>query len=394
MATLSLVVRGYRRADGTYQVAVSLSHKSCTCYIATGVYVSSPSHLVGSLLRCEENHVEKSRRLRELLEQYKEALLQLGCVKQYTCAQLRDIMTSYTMSKQVTLTQVADERCAQCKPTTATVVRGAIKRWLMYTCDMQVAHITPTTIQKFSAFLQNNTHYSNDTVSITLRTIKSLINYAVKNQYVSYQVHPFINTPIPRGVVRELPLTLDDIQTIRQYKPAGKQETIAKDFFFLTFYLGGINVSDILELRYFSGRRFVKYVRKKTSGTTHSVNEVTLPLISEANIILDKYSDEQGARLDYSYTSANLAHYISMCVRKLMRKIFPNKRIVLYSARKAFAQFALDLGFSDNVINYCLGHSNNSRGIIAYYNKIRVEQAGRCLQAVADYISSKPRSSL
>ena len=388
MATLSLVVKPYKRADNTYQIAVSLSHKSSTCYIATGIYVTDPKHLVGSLLRCEKNHIEKSRRLGELLEQYKEALLQLGNIKQYTCAQLKDIMTSYTTTKQITLTQVADERCSQCKPATATVIRGAIKRWQMYTCDMQVAHITPATIQKFSAFLQN-TQYSNDTVSITLRTIKSLINYAIKNQYVSYQVHPFINISLPQSRVRELPLTLDDIETIRKYKPVGKQETLAKDFFFLTFYLGGINVSDILSLDYHKGDQTVKYIRQKTSGTTQHANEVVLPVTDYARTILDKYTCKQGLRFDYNYTRANLAHYISSCVRKLMRKIFSDKRIVLYSARKGFAQFALDLEFSDNIVNYCLGHANSSRGIIAYYNKVRIEQAGKCLQAVADFINKK-----
>lgn len=389
MATLSLVVKPYKRADNTYQIAVSLSHKSSTCYIATGIYVTDPKHLIGSLLRCEKNHIEKSRRLGELLEQYKEALLQLGSVKQYTCAQLKDIMTSHTTVKQITLTQVADERSTQCKPTTATVIRGAVKRWQMYTCDMQVAHITPAIIQKFSAFLQNNTHYSNDTVSITLRTIKSLINYAIKNQYVSYQVHPFINTSLPQGRVRELPITLDDIQTIRKYKAVCKQDMLAQDFFLLTFYLGGINVSDILSLDYHKGDQIVKYIRQKTAGTTQHANEVVLPVIAQAKKILDKYATHQGLRFRYNYTRTNLAHYISLCVRKLMRKIGLNKRIVLYSARKGFAQFALDLGFSDNIVNYCLGHSNSSRGIIAYYNKVRVEQAGKCLQAVADYINNK-----
>lgn len=387
MASLSLTVKPYKRADGTYQVAVALSHHSVTCYIATGIYVTDPQHLVGSLLRCERDHINKSMRLGATLERYRDVLLELGDIKRYTCVQLKDIMLSHCAEKRITLCGVAEERKAQCRPATATVIAGAIKRWLMYSCDVEVAHLTPNLIRDFCAFLQNNTRYSVDTVSITLRTIKSLVNYAIKNQYVSYKVHPFVNTVAPRGRVRELPLTLDDIKTIRDYAPVGKQEALAKDFFFLTLFLGGMNVGDIVNLDYRKGDETVRYVRRKTSGTTLTTQEVVLPVIQEAREILDKYTDERGVwRLGYRFTAANLAHYISANVRKLMDKIGMNKRIVLYSARKGFAQFALDLGYSDNIINYCLGHSNSSRGIISYYNKVRVEQARQCLEAVAKYI--------
>ena len=84
MATLSLTVKPYKRADGTYQVAVALSHRSVTCYIATGVYVTDPKHLVGSLLRCERDHINKSMRLGATLERYRDVLLELGDIRRYT----------------------------------------------------------------------------------------------------------------------------------------------------------------------------------------------------------------------------------------------------------------------------------------------------------------------
>ena len=40
----------------------------------------------------------------------------------------------------------------------------------------------------------------------------------------------------------------------------------------------------------------------------------------------------------------------------------------------------------DSVINYCLGHSDRSKGVIRYYTKIRSRQASICIKRVCDYV--------
>lgn len=60
--------------------------------------------------------------------------------------------------------------------------------------------------------------------------------------------------------------------------------------------------------------------------------------------------------------------------------------MVYYSARKTFAQLASELGIPDGVIDYCLGHSDKSRGVIRYYAKVREKQAEIAVNWVIDYV--------
>lgn len=49
------------------------------------------------------------------------------------------------------------------------------------------------------------------------------------------------------------------------------------------------------------------------------------------------------------------------------------------------AQFASEFGISDGVIDYCLGHSDKSRGVIRFYTKVRQKQAEIAIARVIGY---------
>ena len=59
-----------------------------------------------------------------------------------------------------------------------------------------------------------------------------------------------------------------------------------------------------------------------------------------------------------------------------------------YSARKSFAQYASELGIPDNIIDYCLGHSDNKRGVIRFYTKVKKQQADAAIEKVIDYVNN------
>ena len=75
--------------------------------------------------------------------------------------------------------------------------------------------------------------------------------------------------------------------------------------------------------------------------------------------------------LGYSYTYSNLQKYINLCMRELKDRLGIKQTLCFYSARKTFAQFASELGIPDGVIDYCLGHSDKSKGIIRFYTKVK-----------------------
>ena len=92
-------------------------------------------------------------------------------------------------------------------------------------------------------------------------------------------------------------------------------------------------------------------------------------------------------RLDFGYkfTYSNFSRYISRSLVSLAEELSINQKIVYYSAHKTFAQFASELGIPDGVIDYCLGHSDKSRG---NYTKVKQKQAEIAINRVIDYVNN------
>lgn len=78
-------------------------------------------------------------------------------------------------------------------------------------------------------------------------------------------------------------------------------------------------------------------------------------------------------------------------MRLLQEHLGIKQRICFYSARKTFAQFSYELGIPDGVIDYCLGHSTRSKGIIRYYTRTKQSQAEIAVNRVIDYTQNPDR---
>ena len=88
----------------------------------------------------------------------------------------------------------------------------------------------------------------------------------------------------------------------------------------------------------------------------------------------------------YKFSYQNFYRYLTRSLNSLSLKLGIKEKLVYYSARKSFAQYASEIGIPDSVINYCLGHSDKSRGVIRYYTKIRQKQAEFAINRVIDYV--------
>lgn len=133
----------------------------------------------------------------------------------------------------------------------------------------------------------------------------------------------------------------------------------------------------------------LSFGRTKTANTKTGNVDITIPIHEEARKIIDKYITSKGILdLSYSYTYHNLQRYINLCIKTLQEHLRIEQNLCFYSARKTFAQFASDLGIPDNVIDYCLGHSTKSKGIIRFYTKVKQRQAEIAISRVIDYTNN------
>ena len=117
--------------------------------------------------------------------------------------------------------------------------------------------------------------------------------------------------------------------------------------------------------------------------------EIKIKIPEEAQKIIDTWINKRTGKLEFGYKFSykNFSRYISRSLASLTKSLGINEKVVYYSARKSFAQYASELGIPDNIIDYCLGHSDNKRGVIRFYTKVKKQQADAAIEKVIDYVN-------
>ena len=210
------------------------------------------------------------------------------------------------------------------------------------------------------------------TNSMMMRNTKTVINRGVKKRVVSYEVHPFVNFQISAAPVRQVDLPLEVFNRLRLAEPTEKRFRMARDLFCLSFYLGGINLVDLMQID-FRGVDVLEYVRTKSRSTTHGQNVVSFAIPEPAKEIVKRWMNRNTGRLDFGYkfSYSNFSRYLSRLLDSFARSLGITEKVVYYSARKSFAEYASEIGIPDGVIDYCLGHSDKSKGVLRYYTRVR-----------------------
>lgn len=205
---------------------------------------------------------------------------------------------------------------------------------------------------------------------------------------MKYEEHPFLNYSISSSPIRELDIDIDTLNKIRLAKPKEKRLRVAQDLFLLSFYLGGINLIDLLSIDFQKDK--IEYVRTKSRNTTQGIRTISFSIPKEAKEISIKWMDKKTGRLDfgYKYSYPNFSRYLSRSLDKLVKSLGITEKVIFYSARKSFAQYASEIGIPDGVIDYCLGHSDKSKGVIRYYTKVKQQQADIAISRVIDYVNN------
>lgn len=218
---------------------------------------------------------------------------------------------------------------------------------------------------------------------------RTIINRGIKRQLVKYDVHPFLNYSISASKVREVDLSIETFNKIRLAHPDERKLRVAHDLFCLSFYLGGINLIDLLQVN-FKGTDTLEYVRVKTRNTVVGTRTISFSIPEPAKVIIDRWMNRNTGRLDFGYKFSypNFSRYITRSLTTLSKNLGITEKVVYYSARKSFAQYASEIGIPDGIIDYCLGHSDKSKGVIRYYTKVRQKQADMAISRVIDYVNN------
>lgn len=396
MATLKLTIfKAKVLKNGKHKIRIALCHKGETCYILTRYLIDSENQFKNGLIQKRPDASMMNMHLRSLLNAYQEKLNEVQNQSMYTCRQLKDIIsrnvrTSESSTFKSISTEYIKELILDGRDKYASIIRLSEKYFCEFLRgDIALMDITPELIAGFSKFLKRNKCLSVATEGTVMRHIKVIINQGVKRRMVNYSVHPFIDYIIPASPVREIDISLEAFNRIRLATPKEKKYHVAHDLFCLSFYLGGINLIDLLQID-FRDTEVLEYVRTKTKNTAIGTRTISFTIPEEAKGIIKEWMNKNTGRLDFGYKFSypNFSRYLTRSLASLAKKLGITEKVVYYSARKSFAQYASEIGIPDGIIDYCLGHSDKSKGVIRYYTKVRQKQADMAISRVIDYVNN------
>lgn len=217
-----------------------------------------------------------------------------------------------------------------------------------------------------------------NTISIHMRNIRAVFNHLIDMGDIEIDCYPFRKFKVKSEETRKRSLTLAQLRSIRDTKE-GPMKRYA-DLFMLTFYLCGINIIDLCNLKEVTPDGRIEYRRSKT-GRLYSIK-----VEPEAMAIIKRYRGKSHLIDILDRRKEKNAHKSFMIrMNKYLKTIIPG--ISTYWGRHSWATIAAELETPNETIAAALGHSFGSSTTAIYinFNQKKVDDANR---AVIDYINS------
>ncbi len=372
---------------GRHKVRISVAHNGETRYIVTDITIDSIKEFKnGSIVKRPDAAILNTK-LRGLLQRYQGVIDDLAYTNGLTCPELVYQIKNAGNYKHRTIFSIYEEymKNAHIKPGT---YKGYVNIWKTISGHlsekMLVENITHGTILGLDKYLRDR-GLKPTTVRNYLVFLMVLLNYAKRCGYVQFRVDPFAGYELPKMEVRQSWLSVDEVRKIRDIESVKPNIVKCRDLFMLSYYLGGINMIDMLNINFNEQTEIIHYVRTKTENRPKMNKFVEFRIPDEAQKIIARYKGADGYISVTEFQRKSNCHYFFDVNMPKLAEITGIKQLIFYSARKSFSQHAFDLGISESVIDYILGHRVDKGGTSLYaYISVTPEKATNAVRQVLD----------
>ena len=382
---MKLSIQLKRKDDCEYYVYIGLSHQTSRTLIATP-YTISAEYVKGGKIINRAKYAEIYNK--ELLK-YEEKLAKIVAPEQLDIKTIKDILTSSAAEREdvVEFFSNAEQIITKMKqhPTKARSAyvyhyclqsfKKYVKRDKLYTFEMNrklMQGYIDKMIEKGKAA---------STINNTITCVKLLFN-RLKDEYNDYDLgilniknDPFRKLQLPQMTSDSghKALSVEELRQIMSFRFVGhkrKEKTFAKglDYFMLSFYLLGINPTDMYHLQKSqmqNGR--ITYSRRKTQRRVGG-SEISIPVCAEAAEIIERHKGKGDFLLDMHDQHTRVEAAVGMMARvlkavhSLLEMKIDKDNFTWYSARHTWASIAAnDCHFSDAEVARALNHQSEHK---------------------------------
>ncbi len=221
----------------------------------------------------------------------------------------------------------------------------------------------------FEQHLRDNGNKVN-TIGIHMRNVRAVFNHLIDMGDIEQESYPFRKYKVRHEETAKRSLLIEQLRTVRD-TPEGPMRRYA-DIFLLLFYLLGINLIDLCNLKEITPDGRIEYRRSKT-GRVFSVK-----VEPEALEIINRYRG-RSYLLDILDRRKEKAAHKSFTSRmnKYLKRMVPG--ISSHWAKHSWATVAAELEIPIETISAALGHKVGSGTTAIYikFNQRKVDEANR-----------------
>lgn len=238
--------------------------------------------------------------------------------------------------------------------------------------------ITPDWLKDYEYYMTEIKGRSLTTVSMYLRALRAIFNKAIDEKEIEKDYYPFgkrkYQVPATKNVKKAL--SKDQLKVLFHSQPETPDQEKAKDFWFFSYACNGMNIKDIVLLKYKDiqdGK--IEFYRAKTRITSKAnLKPITAYLNDFTRGIIEKYGNpnKQAETLVFDIISndvtpleqqariKNFTRFLNQHLKKLCKANDLPGQISTYWARHSFATNAIRGGATMEFIQESLGHGDLS----------------------------------
>ena len=232
-------------------------------------------------------------------------------------------------------------------------------------------------------------------IQTDIQILKFVFNRAIEDEITDK--FPFRGVSVKKEQTKKRCLSLEQLRAIRDFKLTGKK-AMYRDCFMLSFYLIGINISDLLFLPKTSlknGR--IIYKRNKT-GKLYDIKvepeamEIIARHKSRKKDRLLSFLEEGDATITNTFAN-NLTRHLRTIGEKERHSYYVTvhpieEGITSYWSRHTWATMASELDIPMEVIGRSLGHSIWDNAVTSTYIKYDTKKIDEANRKVIDYLNA------
>jgi integrase len=261
------------------------------------------------------------------------------------------------------------------KISTRNIYNEAKNSFKNFKSKVSLVDVTSEFLEKYEASMLESGK-SITTISMYIRTLRAIYNEAIDDGIIDRKYYPFgrkkFQPKAPKNIKKAL--TIQQIKCIIDFEVVeGSTQHLAKDMWLLSYYCNGMNMKDILNLRFKNLQGdSIHYERQKTASTNQSPKPIIVTLIPEALEIIDRWKNKNSHQDTFVFEvyksemnaeeKQQVKHQFIKTVNKYMKRIGADigydKPLTTYAARHSYATILKRSGAPLGFISEALGHNS------------------------------------